>query len=151
MRPGETKQEYAIRRTWLLIKSDIPFKHTVALDEYIKNLSDEELNAYVRMAENLYDRRTLGAKGIKISLNAIKLCLKLSECGYKTFPYIEKIATKGWDTSGGTYSFSIPMLIGMGLNNDICSFGPIERLVASNAKLDVGFCESTRSLEVDYK
>lgn len=151
MRPDETKQEHAERRTWLLIKSDIPDKHLNALRNYINTLSDDELDVYIKKASDLYDRRTRGAIGIKVSLNAIKLCIKLSKLGYKTFPYIEKLATKGWDTAGGTYSFSMPLLTSGLVNNEIFSFGPIDKLVKENAELDVGYSQSTKALEVDYK
>ena len=150
-RPGETVQEYALRRTWLLIKSDIPTKHVVALKEYIDGLSRAELTIYIKIADALYDRRTLGARSIKVTLNSIKLCVKLSKCGYKTFPYIQKLATKGWDTSGGTYSFSMPILTEGLVNSEIFSFGPIENLVKENAELDVGYSEHNRTLEIDYK
>lgn len=151
IRPGETKQEYAERRTWLLIKSDIPEKHVMALHNYINNLSDDELEIYTDLASNLYDRRTLGAKSIKVTANAIKLCIKLSQYGYKTFPYIEKLATKGWDTAGGTYSFSMPLLTKSLTYRDIYSFGPIEQLVKEDAELDIGYYEPGGALEVDYK
>lgn len=151
MRPGETKQEYAKRRTWLLIKSDIPTKHMLALKSYIDTLSDDELDAYTKKAIHLYDMRTRGSRGIKISLNAIKLCVKLAAIGYKTFPYIEKLATKGWDTAGGTYSFSMPMLTNGVYNNEIFSFGPIEKLVKEDSQLDVGYSETRKALEVDFK
>jgi hypothetical protein len=151
MRPDETKQDYAMRRTWLLIKTDIPDKHMAALKEYIDGLSEKELDCYVNLANNLYDRRTLGARSIKVTSNAVKMCIKLAKCGYKTFPHIEKLATKGWDTAGGTYSFSMPLLTDGVVNNEIFSFGPINELVKESTELDVGYSEATRALEVDYK
>ena len=95
MRDGETKQEYAFRRTFLLIKGDVSDNLVQRLISYINGLTDKELDVYIRLAENLYDRRHLGARSIKVSDNAIKLCLKLAEYDTKTFPYIKKIATKG--------------------------------------------------------
>ena len=88
MRPGETKPSYAARRTWMLVKSDIPDKYYGLLDHYIMNLFEEELDMYIRIAEKLYDMRTLGQTSNKVTLNAIKLCLKLNDLGCRTFPMI---------------------------------------------------------------
>ena len=150
IREGETKQEYASRRTWMLIKSDIPTKYIIDLDLYLKSLSSDELDTYIKIAEDLYDRRSLGARSIKVSTNAIKLCIKLSKYDTKTFPYIKKIATKGWDTAGGTYSFSMPLL-NKSIDNELCSFGPIDKLIQEGTKLDVFYNEHTRSNEVDFE
>ena len=96
MRQGETRQAYAARRTWMLVKTEIPAKYYGLIDQYIARLSKQELNSYVHIAEKLYDMRTLGRTSNKVTLNAIKLCLKLSEQGCHTFPMINKIATKSW-------------------------------------------------------
>jgi hypothetical protein len=150
-RPGETDQECALRRTFLLVESDIPAKHIIALNEYIDGLSKEELSLYVEMAQRFYDRRTLGAKRIKVSLNAVKLCIKLSKCGYNTFPYVEKIATKGWDIAGGTYGFSIPLLVCDTANRELFSSIPITDLVKDNVSLDVEYSATKREFEINYK
>jgi hypothetical protein len=123
----------------------------VAIHDYINCLSNEELDAYIELASNFYDWRTLGDKSIKVTLNAVKLCVKLSECGYKTFPYIERVATKGWDTSGGTYSFSIPLLTAYHNNTDIYSYCQIKDLIKESVKLDVCYSESRRAIEIDIQ
>ena len=151
MRPGETKQSYAARRTWMLVKSDIPDKYYGLIDHYIMNLFEEELDMYIRIAEKLYDMRTLGLTSNKVTLNAIKLCLKLNDLGCRTFPMINKIATRGWDTSGGTYAFSMYALEGDDFAKEYFSFGPIEPMVKKNADLVVFFNEHTRCTEIDYK
>ncbi len=151
MRPGETKQSYAARRTWMLVKSDIPDKYYGLVDHYIMNLFEEELDMYIRIAEKLYDMRTLGQTSNKVTLNAIKLCLKLNDLGCKTFPMINKIATKGWGTSGGTYAFSMYALEGDDFAKEYFSFGPIEPMIKKDANLVVFFNEHTRCTEIDYK
>lgn len=151
MRPGETKQSYAARRTWMLVKSDIPDKYYGLIDHYIMNLFEEELDMYIRIAKKLYDMRTLGQTSNKVTLNAIKLCLKLNDLGCRTFPMINKIATRGWDTSGGTYAFSMYALEGDDFAKEYFSFGPIEPMVKKNADLVVFFNEHTRCTEIDYK
>ena len=137
LRPGESVQEYAMRRTCLLIKSDIPAKYLNGLQEYI--------------AHDMYDRRTVGNRSLKVSLNAIKLCLKLHKLGHKTFPYICKLATKGWDTAGGTYAFSMPSVHKGDLPQEYFSFGPIEKLIKSDAELDVFYNQHNRCTEIDYR
>ena len=106
---------------------------------------------YIRIAEKLYDMRTLGQTSNKVTLNAIKLCLKLNDLGCRTFPMINKIATRGWDTSGGTYAFSMYALEGDDFAKEYFSFGPIEPMVKKNADLVVFFNEHTRCTEIDYK
>ena len=66
------------------------------------------------------------------------------------FPYIEKLATRGWSTSGGTYSFSMPLLDSSVTSSEIFSFGPIEKLVKKDAVLDIG-TSYYGALEVDFK
>lgn len=150
MRQGETRQEYASRRTWMLVKSDIPAKYYGLLDAYIASLSKQELESYVHIAEKLYDLRTLGRTSNKVTLNALKLCLKLSDLGCHTFPMINRIATKGWGTSGGTYAFSMYALEGDDFSKEYFSFGPIENMVKKDSKLTVFFNEHTRCTEIDF-
>ena len=151
LRSGESVQDYAFRRTCLLIKTDIPTKYYTELQEYIKTLDKQELNCYIGIAHDMYDRRTVGNRSLKVSLNAIKLCLKLSKLGHKTFPYICKLATKGWDTAGGTYAFSMPAVHKGDLAQEYYSFGPIEKLVKSDSELDVFYNKHNRCTEIDYK
>lgn len=151
MRQGETRQAYAARRTWMLVKTEIPAKYYGLIDQYIARLSKQELNSYVHIAEKLYDMRTLGRTSNKVTLNAIKLCLKLSEQGCHTFPMINKIATKSWGTSGGTYAFSMYSLESDDFSREYFSFGPIENMVKKNSEISVFFNEHTRCTEIDYK
>ena len=151
LRPGESVQEYAMRRTVLLIKTDVPDKYYKELQEYINTLDKSELNCYIQTAQDMYDRRTVGSRSLKVSLNAIKLCLRLAKMGYKTFPYIQKLATKGWDTAGGTYAFSMPCVHSGEVSKEYYSFGPIEKLVKSDSELDVFYNEHNRCMEIDYR
>ena len=151
LRPGETLQEYAMRRTTPLIKTDIPTKYYTELQEYINTLDKKELNCYIQIANDMYDRRTIGSRSLKVSLNALKLCLRLSKMGHKTFPYICKLATKGWDTAGGTYAFSMPCVNSGDVSKEYYSFGPIEKLVKSDSDLDVFYNEYNRCMEIDYR
>lgn len=147
----EDLENRAIKLSCYLFSRSIPDNLQDKLFEYIRNLSDKYLEYYVEQAQCLYDRKTISRSyRHRISPNAIKLCLKLADTGYFVFPYIEKIATKGFDTRGGTYSFSMPLLVAKNaLHNDIVSYGPINKLVTKKAKLDIGQ-NHFGDLEVDY-
>lgn len=144
-------KEHAWKKTGLLLSNRVSDKDVRALCKYIQDLTDAETEIYVNLAQDYYDRKTLTKSSrYKISPNAVKLCLKLAKEGYKTFPYIEKLATKGWSTSGGTYSFSMPLLDSSVTSSEIFSFGPIEKLVKKDAVLDIG-TSYYGALEVDFK
>ena len=126
------------------------------LYDYIKRLSPIQYQSFVRNVYQLIDRKTKGNKRVKITHNAIRLALRLEEVDIiRVFPFIEKIATKGWDTKGGTYSFSMPILISNGNNidnyieNEIYSFGPIDKLVSKKNNLNIYGLNG--DLIIDYK
>lgn len=148
----DSLREQALRKTVYLMSHNIPDCDFRKLKNYINLLSENELKNYIEIAQRLYDRKTISKSNrIKISPNAVKLCLKLADEGCHTFPYIEKLATKGWSTSDGTYSFSMPLLEGTGAwQKDIFSFGPIEKLIKKDTILDIGYSYHG-ALEVDYK
>ena len=65
------------------------------------------------------------------------------------------MATKGWPTSDGTYSFSMPILVNTGkyideyIENELYSFGPIEKLVSKKNIIDIYGLKG--DLIVDFK
>ena len=141
----------AWKKTGLLMTNSIPDKDVCALAEYIMQLSQKETEIYVNIAQMWYDRKTIFKSGrIKITPNAVKLCLKLAKEGVNTFPLIEKLATKGWSTADGTYSFSMPLLTDSVNQRDIFSFGPIDKLIRKDTVLDIGNSYHG-ALEVDFK
>ncbi len=141
----------AWKKTCLLMTDSIPDKYVRALAKYIEQLSQKETEDYIQIAQNWYDRKTLSkSPRIKITTNAVKLCLKLANEGVNTFPFIEKLATRGWGTAGGTYSFSMPLLTDSVIQRDIFSFGPIDKLVKKDTVLDIGNSYHG-ALEVDFK
>lgn len=141
----------AWKKTVLLMSNNICEKDLQNLCDYIHGLSEEECQCYIDIAQTWYDKKTLTkSRRIKVTANAVKLCLKLAEQNIKTFPYIEKIATKSWSTSGGTYSFSMPILTSGIFDTDIFSFGPVSELIKKNTVLDIGRGYHG-ALEVDFK
>ena len=126
------------------------------LYDYITRLKPIQYQSFVRNVYKLIDRKTKGNKRAKITHNAIRLALRIEEVeNTRVFPFIEKIATKGWDTKGGTYSFSMPILISNGkdideyIDNEIYSFGPIDKLISNKNKLDIYGLKG--DLIIDYK
>ena len=114
------------------------------LFDYVTRLKPIQYQSFVRNMYRLIDRKTKGNKRAKITHNAIKLALRIEQVdSIRVFPFIEKIATKGWDTKGGTYSFSMPILVSTGkdideyIENEIYSFGPIDKLVSNKNTLDI--------------
>ena len=114
------------------------------LYDYVTRLKPIQYQSFVRNMYRLIDRKTKGNKRAKITHNAIKLTLRIEQVdSIRVFPFIEKIATKGWDTKGGTYSFSMPILVSTGkdideyIENEIYSFGPIDKLVSNKNTLDI--------------
>lgn len=139
----------AWKKTCYLMTNNIPDKYVRELNQYIEQLPQKEVEYYVQIAQDWYNRKSkTKSRRIKITTNAVKLCLALAKEGVYTFPLIEKLATKSWSTAGGTYSFCMPILSEM--PREIYSFGPIEKLVKGDTILDIG--NSYHGLlEVDYK
>ena len=77
------------------------------IDNYIDTLSKEESEIF----RQLYHDCKYNRKKCNITHNSIKLTLKLyNDTGEKTFPFINKIACKGWSIGEGTFSFSLYLL-----------------------------------------
>ena len=127
------------------------------LYEYVERLNSVQYQDFVKNVYRLVDRKTKGNKRAKITHNAIRLTLRIEEAdnNIRVFPFIEKLATKGWPTSDGTYSFSMPILISSGkdideyIENEIYSFGPIEKLVSKKNTIDIYGLKG--DLIIDYK
>ena len=127
------------------------------LYEYVERLNSVQYQDFVKNVYRLVDRKTKGNKRAKITHNAIRLTLRIEEAdnNIRVFPFIEKLATKGWPTSDGTYSFSMPILVSKGtdideyIENEMYSFGPIEKLVSNKNTIDIYGLKG--DLIVDYK
>ena len=127
------------------------------LYDYVSRLKPIQYQSFVRNVYRLIDRKTKGNKRAKITHNAIRLTLRIEEAdkSIRVFPFIEKLATKGWPTSDGTYSFSMPILVSTGtdideyIENEIYSFGPIEKLVSKKNTIDIYGLKG--DLIIDYK
>lgn len=79
------------------------------LEEYISKLNLEQLKIFKRIGEELdHNAKYYGVKKYKITSNSIKLAIKIfNDIEIATFPCIEKIATKGWSISDGTFAWGM--------------------------------------------
>jgi hypothetical protein len=107
-----------------LYSDKISSKYIRFLSEYIDLLNTNELNVFKIIADDLkYKKKYYGMKKYKIGDNSIKLSLKIfNQTGIKTFPYIERIACKGWSISDGSFAWMMYKLEnypGDTLNSDI--------------------------------
>lgn len=140
-----------------IMSDSVTEKDEDLLYDYINRLSPIQYQDFVRNVYRLTDRKTKGNKRAKITHNAIRLALRIEEYGdnIRVFPFIEKLATKGWPTSDGTYSFSMPILVNTGkyideyIENELYSFGPIEKLVSKKNIIDIYGLKG--DLIVDFK
>lgn len=139
-----------------IMSDSVTEKDEDLLYDYITRLKPIQYQSFVRNVYKLIDRKTKGNKRAKITHNSIRLALRIEEIDdIRVFPFIEKIATKGWDTKGGTYSFSMPILVSTGkdideyIENEIYSFGPIDKLVSNKNTLDIYGLNG--DLIIDYK
>lgn len=96
----------------LLLSNNINISLKEKLVDYIKSLNENELKNFNETINELYESRFVyGRKSCKITNNAIKLCIKLSnDLEIKTFPYIETCTRRGYNLNGGTFAFTMRLL-----------------------------------------
>lgn len=71
-----------------------------------------------------------------ISLTAVPLAEKIhKELGIITFPYIKRVACRGWDTSGGTWAWAMQTVYQGQYVGDIGSCDPVKYLLKKSIKL----------------
>ncbi len=71
-----------------------------------------------------------------ISLTAVPLATKLYEqLGLITFPFIHRVACRGWDTSGGTWAWSMATVSNGQNMGDIGSTDPVKYLLKKSITL----------------
>lgn len=108
-------------------------KMTQMLADYYFSLSEDEQECFRQQSEWLLSLVKLGAKKYKITKNAILIAIRLKEeLNITCYPFINKIATKGWGTSGGTFSWSMSYLKHPG---DVNSFDKASALVSRNRNI----------------
>lgn len=113
-------------------------KHKNMLCTYYDMLTEEENRYFSDFSDRFWQLAKNGAKKYKITQNAIVVALRIKrELDISCYPMIEKIATKGWSTSDGTFSWSIRVLTDR-INNELYSFEPVSMLLSKKYVLSVG-------------
>lgn len=108
------------------------------LCSYYEDLNDSERNKFHELSERFYWYYKQGRKKYKITKNAIYIADRIKrELEVSCYPYIDKIATKGWSTSGGTFSFGMTVLYGS-VDREIYSFEPVKLYLRKNTELNIG-------------
>jgi len=84
------------------------------LTQYLNLLNINELILFQKLAEDFkHNKKYLGWKKYKISKNSIDLMIKIYEhTEIKVFPYISKVAGKGWSLSDGSFAWGMYRLDG---------------------------------------
>lgn len=114
-------------------------KAKMDLYNYFESLSNSEKDDFLDKSEDYYHLFSKGAKKYKISKNAIYAAIRIKkELNISCYPYIEKIATKGWSRSDGTFSWGIRILNANYLNEELYSFDPVKQVLSKKYKLEVG-------------
>lgn len=109
------------------------------LTTYYNSLSEAEKEHFGKYSEQFWSFAKRGAKKYKISKNAILIAMRLKdELDISCYPFVEKIATKGWDTRGGTFSWSMRVLDGSVLEHELCSFEPASMFISKKYSISVG-------------
>ncbi len=71
-----------------------------------------------------------------ISLTAVPLAIKVYEqLEIITFPFIERVASRGWDTSGGTWAWSMQSVSQGRYIGNIGSGDPVKYLLRKSVRL----------------
>lgn len=129
-----------------VVRSD---KHKEMLTNYYYELTDDEQKRFCKCSEQFWNFVKHGSKKYKITTNAIMIAIRIKqELNISCYPLIEKIAIKGWSTSDGTFSWSIPTLE-QGFNNELCSFEPVSMFLKKNMIWSIGQHNTFTVISVD--
>jgi hypothetical protein len=103
---------------------------------YFKRFPENEGWFIEELNELCWRNKYIGSYRNHISLTAVPLANKIYEqLGLITFPFIQRVASRGWDTSGGTWAWSMKTVSGGICVNDIGSCDPVEYLLRKTVKL----------------
>lgn len=109
------------------------------LAAYYSLLNEDEKTCFEKYSEQFHQFAKRGAKKYKITKNAILIALRLkNELGVTCYPFIEKVATRGWGTDGGTFSWSMRILSNSAIEQEICSLEPASMFINKKYKLTIG-------------
>lgn len=114
--------------------------------DYINEYIDEDMSSLLfEMIEELYYQKKYLGKRIVISKDAIRLAKKINEVlgRWNIFPRIEKVAGRGWDTGGGTWSWAMDDVTGVCLGScspvRFCLKKKVKLLMSDNNEIIAGY------------
>lgn len=115
-------------------------KYKGILCTYYESLSSYEQKKFLNLSSRFYDFVKCGSKKYKITKNSVYIANRLKrELRISCYPYIEKIATKGWSTSDGTFSWGMELLnSSIEIDREIFSFEPARLYIKKNSELNIG-------------
>lgn len=114
---------------------------TKLLCDYYESLSQQEKNDFERLSERFCYYLKMGQRRYKITKSAIYIANRIKkELGISCYPYIEKIATKSWSTSGGTFAWCMKLLVPNDIHNEIYSYKPAKEYLLKNTVISIGEC-----------
>ena len=103
--------------------------------EYFKKFPENEQWFANELEELVWDNKFRGQFRNHISLTAVPLATKIYEqLGIITFPFIQRVACRGWDNSGGTWAWSMKSVVGVH-SNSIGSTDPVRYLLRKSVNL----------------
>jgi len=126
------------------LSTELEIEYKLARVTWDKTVAKECLDYFKRFPENeewfihelneLYWRnKYIGSYRNHISLTAIPLANKIYEqLEIVTFPFIQRVACRGWDTAGGTWAWPMSTL-----HSDIGSSDPVKYLLKKTVKLEM--------------
>ena len=122
------------------------------LCDYYESLNEEERYVFEDIADEYYYLTKQGSKKFKITQNGIYIAKRIKdELGISCYPVIEKIATKGWSTSDGTFAWSMRKLMSGSFQADIHSFEPVREYRIKDSVLNIGEYNSFSVVSVERK
>ena len=105
---------------------------------YFQSLNDCEQTKFLELSERFYNFIKCGSRKYKITKNSVYIANRIKqELKISCYPFIEKIATKGWSTSDGTFSWGMTLLNGC-VEKELYSFEPVKLYLRKNKDLIIG-------------
>ena len=104
--------------------------------EYFNRFPENEQWFSEKFEELAWDNKFRGQFRNHISLTAVPLATKIyGQLEIVTFPFIHRVASRGWDTSGGTWAWSMSAVSKGQFIGDIGSTDPVRYLLKKNVEL----------------
>lgn len=113
-------------------------KYVNLLCSYFQSLNDCEQTKFLELSGRFYNFIKCGSRKYKITKNSVYVADRIKhELKISCYPFIEKIATKSWSTSDGTFSWGMTLLNGC-VEKELYSFEPVKLYLQKNTELNIG-------------